>query len=546
MSALHFACSFDIQPKNTDDCWGTLLKTVRKWISERPCPQRNNDFWKAWFFRGGEWKSDKDSRIRVLTKACYGNDSSHNADCWAVEYEHPCEDYPECRIWCTQIGIRQFGESQFRFNLRLLYKIRPGYIGPHPEVPLPSSPGLVKKLLSSGFWECTAGPQELTLTPHVLRVGQGKYFEELLASKDRTCPVVLISHRYPDCGYVLDPKELSQLLAGTSIVFQSDNSEVDKELEYVLGRRFSCWNGMIRIYVPNLDFARKGDYRRHRFILPKDVHSWGIDKAREIIVTGVARRNQHPKGIVAPHDVEKVSRKRRLRELYAKENTVTENEWIQELEKDNDELVQAKNRLETENITLLERIDSLTDDIQRLKSEKQALKGQLRNAGGTRNRGTLLSLNGNLCELPKSLSEVIEIIQSIHSECITFTERAIRSAKETHFADVHVAWKALWAMATTLYEVLFKEEGGDKENLFQNRCGVELAMTEGKLTKRDAKLMALRKDRFEEEEIDITPHVKFDDDTTRAYFCPFRKNEINLIVVGFIGHLDTAGTRRRK
>ena len=97
-----------------------------------------------------------------------------------------------------------------------------------------------------------------------------------------------------------------------------------------------------------------------------------------------------------------------------------------------------------------------------------------------------------------------------------------------------------------MYDVFFEEEGGNPEQVFRDRSGFCLALTEGKLTKKNPRLMELRKDSFMGQEIDITPHVKLDDDTTRAYFCPFRKDTTKLIVVGFIGHLDTAGTRRRK
>ena len=57
--------------------------------------------------------------------------------------------------------------------------------------------------------------------------------------------------------------------------------------------------------------------------------------------------------------------------------------------------------------------------------------------------------------------------------------------------------------------------------------------------------MAQRKDTFRGHELDITPHVKFDSDSTRAYFCPFRQDGVSRIVVGYIGHLDTAGTAKR-
>lgn len=125
-----------------------------------------------------------------------------------------------------------------------------------------------------------------------------------------------------------------------------------------------------------------------------------------------------------------------------------------------------------------------------------------------------------------------------------FTERAVKSARETKCRDISTAWRALWAMATVLYDVLLEQEGGGKQKAFRDQSGFALAMTEGKLTNQDKKLKSLRKDTFMGCAIDITPHVKFDH--ARAYFCPFQKNGSKLIVVGHIGdHLDTAGTRRR-
>jgi hypothetical protein len=66
------------------------------------------------------------------------------------------------------------------------------------------------------------------------------------------------------------------------------------------------------------------------------------------------------------------------------------------------------------------------------------------------------------------------------------------------------------------------------------------------LTKDDNKLMRKREDTFLGVGINITPHVKIDKNTTRAYFSPCELNGKKLIVVGFIGHMDTAGTRRMK
>jgi len=146
----------------------------------------------------------------------------------------------------------------------------------------------------------------LSTSTHILRVGEGHRFSELLADSERTCPVVLVSRLYPDKDYALDAHEIAKLLAGTAIVYQSETSEVDEELDNLLGERFSCRRGAIRIYVPGLDFSRTGEERRHRFILPRDVDAWSHGSTVEIIVRGIARRSTRPRGVLTPSDVEAV------------------------------------------------------------------------------------------------------------------------------------------------------------------------------------------------------------------------------------------------
>lgn len=544
MSTVHFRCSFDLHAQDAEDSWANLLRTVRKWIAQRPQPQDDDDFWKGWFFKGGEWKSQEVPGIRVLTRSCYGDGTPQSPNVWSAEYEHPCDDSPGYRVWRVHVGIEQFDAAKFHFNFQTVYQMRPGHIGPAPTLPLPSSPGLIMKLLMSDFWRCVAGREELSANAKILNVGHGKDFEQLLISKERACPVVLISHVFQNQGYTIDPAKLARLLGGTGIVFRSESSEVDEELEYVLGRRFSCWNGMIRVYVPGLDFERKGDFKRHRYILIKDVQSWGVDRTIEILVAGMARRNVRPRGVLTPIDVEAVFRRRRIAELRAQQASGTKDEWIRLLEEENETLSTAKAQLEDSNVLLQETVEEQQGEIRRLKYEKKSLRANLAQGNRVGNPNNMTKRLENLKQLPRSLREVVDKIASIHSDRIVFTKRAIQSADESGFRDIHTAWWVLWSMATTLYEHFFEQGVNNIERVFRDYSGIELAMTERKLTNQDKKLMALRRDTFEGQKIDITPHVKFDDDTTRAYFCPFRQNGIRRIVVGYIGHLDTAGSRR--
>lgn len=550
MSRLHFRCSFDVVSKGRDCSREILLKAIRKWIAQRPKPRCNDFFWKAWFFQGGQWKSRRHPGIRVLTRVCRGNCSSQSPDCWAAEYEHPCDEFPNSRFWRVHIGIECLGHDRFRFNLQTLHDMRPGYLGPEPMAPLPSSPGLVKTLLTSDLWSCTAGSGELSVFPRVLRVGEGHFFADLIAHPERTCPVILVSQKHQNQGFTIDPGRLAKLLAGTAIVYESENSEVDEELDNLIGERLSCRKGAIRVYVPRLDLNRPGEERRHRFILPRDVNEWGADRTIEIIVRGIARRAIRPRGVLTPMDVEGVKSQRRLIQLRSRQIDGSKDDWIElanSLDEENATLKGDKTRLEDEVDRLGEHLDELDERLRRVNYENDSLKANCAQANGAMGTSNSRVILEKLRELPRSLAEVVDVIGAVYPERIAFTERAVKSAGESDFDDVYKAWRGLWEMATTLYDLCFGPGSGDIAKIFRDRTGIEVAMTEGKLTKKDNRKMAQRKDAFMGEEIDITPHVKLDRGTARAYFCAFRQNGTQRIVVGDIGdHLETAGTRRRR
>ena len=553
MSTLHYRCSFNLTAERPERSRETLLKATRKWITKRPEPDKEDDFWNAWFFQGGHWKSQAHPGIRVLTRNCYGDCSHQSPNCWAAEYEHPCDQFPNSRFWRVHIGIEQFDRDQFQFNFQTLYDMRPGYLGPEPMAPLPSSPRLITTLLMSNFWRCTAGPEELSTSAQVLRVGEGHFFRELVANGERTCPIVLVSQTYCDQGFAIDPTKLARLLAGTAIVFQSESSEVDEELDNLLGEHFGCRSGMLRIYVPGLSFNRQGDEKRHRFILKREIESSGPDATIENIVRCIARRSTRPKGVLTPLDVEAVVRHRRLAQLRTQQSSISNDELMQLLEEENETLRIEKERIENEkskieddNLLLEERIDSLEDENRRLEYNKDALKANLAQTNVLTDQSKLKTVLENIKELPKTLSEVVELISAIHPERIAFTKRAIKSACESKFDDVHRAWRILSAMSTTLYDLYFERDQSDITTMFRYETGIELAMTERKIKKKDNRKMAQRKDTFMGQKIDITPHVKFDADSTRAYFCAFRQDGTRLIVVGDIGHLRTQGGTKRQ
>jgi hypothetical protein len=154
----------------------------------------------------------------------------------------------------------------------------------------------------------------------------------------------------------------------------------------------------------------------------------------------------------------------------------------------------------------------------------------------------------SLRTLPSSLREVCRRIEALHPPWIRFADEALASAEKASFEDVGEAWTLLWSIATILAPLYF-EYSLTPEQIraqFEEQSGFELALTEGRATNRDKKLMARRAISFEEKEYDITPHAKSRDGNRflRVHYGIDR--ESRRLIIGHCGdHLDTAGTRRR-
>ena len=156
----------------------------------------------------------------------------------------------------------------------------------------------------------------------------------------------------------------------------------------------------------------------------------------------------------------------------------------------------------------------------------------------------------DLSELPKNLSEATKLIEVIFPETLSFSKEAKKSAKMASSIPIDIAWPCLFQMATTLHDLFFveSEKGIDIEKEFADRTGLDLAMTEGRQTKRDPSLLKLRTIVYEGKEISIVPHVKSGTKKPkllRVYFYP--DQEKKKIIVGHCGeHLDNYSTQSLK
>jgi hypothetical protein len=153
----------------------------------------------------------------------------------------------------------------------------------------------------------------------------------------------------------------------------------------------------------------------------------------------------------------------------------------------------------------------------------------------------------NLKRLPTTVREAAEVI--LFPERIVFTAKGLASTEDRSEAVLELAWECLWAVATSLHSMFFAEDtqGVDLERRFKELSGFDLAMSEGKSTKKDKKFMNLRRDIYNGESIDIIPHVKVGNKEPRLLRVHFHlDHDRELIVIGHCGgHLDNFSTRNQ-
>jgi hypothetical protein len=552
-TTLHFQSSFQLRSSaENEQPWTTLAKTIRSWIQQAPRdnpPQSNMAFGAAWFFMGGEWAAPGPGYHFVKTVRHIGNGNDREPQHWAVRYEHNCSE--PGRVWRVDIGITRLEPGIFRFSISTSYYMRSGFIGIEPQPPLPTAPGIVGWLLKSEDWTAYAGSERLRSMALPLVQGQGMQFKSILEDPNRQAPIVLVSRDFRTGEFLLDPQNLGWLLAGAASVYEASSSGLDKELEWCLGARFSCWNGMVRVYQPGMSVAAHSTAKRQRYFSGRQILELGTDTVVETLVRGIARRAEpSPVGCIASIEgVAALEREARLAELKATAGESNQGEWIALLEETNAALQKEVNDRDSAIQRLKNENADSADKVAKLEYDKKALQARFAandlEAQSLKSRADAAS---SIDALPETLSEVISLICRIYPDRIAFSENGVKSAEDCNFDDVQSAWKAFRAMATHLHDIFFGEDGkpGDIEGAFYERSAFRLAMTEGGMTKDDNRLMRKREDTFLGVGINITPHVKIDKNTTRAYFSPCEISGKKLIVVGFVGHMDTAGTRRMK
>ena len=544
----HYRAFFDVEvaPGKSLECVD-FARSVRKWITEKE--GGHTHLGKAWFFNGGGWKKPEDERVHVHT-ASDGVVTSPMST-WSARYEHPDAEH-KCRLWISDVTVQKVTEGCFRFAMHVYYRIAPGFVGEEPPLPSPGTPKLILRMLSSKDYSVTAGTSKLTGEFSNVTLGDAKALAEDILNDGRRIPYVVVSEIL-DGEALLDPRDLAWRLAGNASVFLV-RREASDELNYFLGDLVSCGLGMVRIYQPMPRNTRE-DSRRHRYYLPETIGELGAEVVSGQITTGLARRGRiwverRPGSF---EDVQALIRRTRMEKLIAAaKNDSSEKgkdeliglyeQMLKDAEEEGKNNRASMDSLETECESLRNSLDKGTSLAAHLRHRVSEVEEKLNQM--TAKQAELSALD-DFATLPATLEDVVRRIASIHSKTLEFTDDAVASAKGAEFSDLQTAWELLWHMGTVLNALVFKEQSKDLEASFKDKTGFDLAMTEGKMTQKDAKFTKRRRIRHNGLDYDITPHVKAEKNKRhlRVHFAINRDE--GKVVIGHCGdHLETYGTKR--
>lgn len=137
------------------------------------------------------------------------------------------------------------------------------------------TPRIIRTLVGRG--DAWVGDHPITLDPHRIEPDSIDKLVEMLLSKSRRHPVVVVSPDPFSETWTVDPVAISNILAGVASVHVLSSKWAGFALTDEVGKQRSCYNGAVRIYWPR--FSLDADPFFHRLWLPSEISEFGGSEA---------------------------------------------------------------------------------------------------------------------------------------------------------------------------------------------------------------------------------------------------------------------------
>ena len=557
-ATMFYKAKFNIRTTNeepTDLLWQLILN-IRNWLTRKW--NRNNtviDYklgnW-SYFKKGGKFY-DLEHMNRIYAESVYHQNQENSSFIyWACKIVEKPEVENGCapREWVTEIGYKATSLVSAEISYVVTYSDMAGFIGFVPPAPPPSLPRVIRTIMEDQKLICSIGSDQLSLKAIKLTPSDYPLFEKILLSCNREVPLIYISPRRSvenpaEAQVLVDPMKVAESVAGNAIVFYSDSVDFAQEISHIGNNNYSCSNGAIRVYRPNINVDEPSDSIRHRFLSARFIEEYGEERIIELFRRAIAQDVHFYESLFRIADCralvesglhqERIARIREQSQGEVDEATAAfleESDKRESVERSNRSLREENDRLKTENYNLRVQVDMYRDQANKFGKVATATR-QVR----------------SISEYPNTPQTIAQYFETVYPERIAFTERAYRSMDECE-TKCEVLWEIFYHIATDLFD-LVKSKPAQAYTEFKNITGWEIARGEGPQTHVDSKLMRQYIDTFEGKEIDIEAHIKngkkeSDSRFVRIYFA-YDPSISEKIIIGHCGkHLENYSTRKAR
>lgn len=552
---IHFKCAFDVSAPKVPKIMTHLRQKFRSWCIKK-VGSNDQTLHRSWFYIGNNPKIEPAQYViddfQLRTISAPGPDPDEPT-CWGFEMIHP--DFDErARRWSVEITLRSNENGTVRFTTVVQNWMIQNYIGEYPTPPSASTPSYVRFLIDDLSLACKKGDVILKAQPINISNKTCQTFYEKLFSDGRQAPFVFIAHSPQGKGVLVNPVRIAAALIGNANVYVLPTTSVVHEMNYYLGDVLRCEYGSVRVYQPHIDKTDAFNARLHRYLSASFIALHGEDAILRFLANGIARNGSTFRltDFTSFADIFSARRRHAIKKLANESKDKSEETTL--VWEENEKLTSQAAGWESMAV-------QYESENTALKNEQASLKYRVEEADRVRHRIKDLEsqVEGmkRLTTLPSSLPEILTTVAKLFPTRIEIADNAIATAKE--YADEHdgfwrrseqlaIAWEMVFGFATKLHDLIFQDESNNLEADFgQSFSTFELALNEGKQTKKDARLMALRKIEHGGEEIDIITHIKYGTKKPKMLRLHFSiKRETKRLIIGHFGdHLENYSTRKK-
>lgn len=486
--------------------------------------------------------------VKIVSDVCYVGEPE-NSTYWACKIiETPLAKTGFApRTWVTEVGYEPINANKAYFSCVISYSDAAGFIGECEAIPLPSIPGLVKRIINDKFIESVCGVDKISIRPQVITNGGWMGFWEKLQSEEREIPYIYISPKNNSSNdansLCVNPEDIATAVGGNALVFYATDKAVTEEMNYFTPQEFACYNGMVRIYYPKVKTTDEADYIRHRYFHHNQIEELGVNTICQILRRALAQDVTFYDKFFRIDDCREMvsanNRKNRLKELQA-----IHQEKLKEVEDETMSLAIAEEekrlKAEDERDRLIEDLADLKEDNYILTQQNESYRSLAQD-----NAALIKAANSRLAikKYPETPDDVVNYFEATFGDKIQFTDDARRTLKSCSIG-LSKLWGALFALSTEMWDLYFTQ-GGDIFKKFNTKMGIRAIRGEGSKTREDSKLMSQFETYYKGEKINIEAHITYAKQGQSIHF-GFSNNDKRIIIGSCGEHKEIYSSAKRK